>query len=116
LILENISKGQPAYNEETFAPVFSLFTFKDEMEAIRLANDCSYGLSGTVISNNIERAKSVALKLEVGNVYINESVASDPAIPSGGIKDSGYGRECYKDGLLEIINRKAICVTKPKFH
>jgi succinate-semialdehyde dehydrogenase / glutarate-semialdehyde dehydrogenase len=50
------------------------------------------------------------MKLEVGNVFINDAVGSDPAIPSGGVKDSGFGRECSKDGILEIINRKTICV------
>jgi succinate-semialdehyde dehydrogenase / glutarate-semialdehyde dehydrogenase len=75
-----------------------------------LANDIDYGLSGSVISSNLERAKSLAMKLEVGNVFINDAVGSDPAIPSGGVKDSGFGRECYRDGILEVINRKTICV------
>jgi len=50
------------------------------------------------------------MKLEVGNVFINDAVGSDPGIPSGGVKDSGFGRECYRDGILEVINRKTICV------
>lgn len=110
VILENISKDQPAYFEELFAPVFSLFSFKDDIDAATLANDSQFGLSGSVISTNLERAKSLAMKLEVGDVYINEAVGSDPAIPSGGVKDSGFGRECHRDGILEVINRKAICV------
>ena len=110
IILGNISKDQPAYNEELFAPVFSLFSFKEDKDAAILANDIDYGLSGSVISSNLERAKSLAMKLEVGNVFINDAVGSDPAIPSGGVKDSGFGRECYRDGILEVINRKTICV------
>jgi succinate-semialdehyde dehydrogenase / glutarate-semialdehyde dehydrogenase len=60
----------------------------------------------------MERAKAKAMQLEVGNVFVNEIVASDPAIPGGGVKDSGYGRECYKDGVHETINRKAIVYGK----
>ncbi len=110
MILENISKDSPSYQEELFAPVFVLFSFKDDLDAAHLANDNKYGLSGSIISTNLQRAKSLALKLEIGNVFINDAVGSDPVIPSGGVKDSGFGRECYKDGILEVINRKAICV------
>jgi succinate-semialdehyde dehydrogenase / glutarate-semialdehyde dehydrogenase len=80
------------------------------MEAVDLANATCYGLSASVFSRDYERAKIKALKLEVGNVFINEIVASDPAIPGGGVKDSGYGRECFSDGLHETLNRKAIVV------
>lgn len=77
-----------------------------------MANDTIYGLSASIFSRDIQRAKNKAMKLEVGNVFINDSVASDPAIPGGGVKDSGYGRECYKDGLHETINRKAVIIAK----
>ena len=60
----------------------------------------------------MKRAQSAAMQLEVGNVFINEILASDAAIPGGGVKESGYGRECYKDGLLETVNRKAIVIGK----
>lgn len=92
--------------------MFSLFKFKDDFEAINLANDSRYGLSASIFTKDIAKAKRKSLKLEVGNVFINEAVASDPAVPGGGVKDSGFGRECYKDGLFEIINRKAVLVGK----
>lgn len=112
LILENITKDQPAYCEELFGPVFSLFKFNDPLEMVELANATSYGLSASIFTEDMARAKREALLLDVGTVFINEMVASDPAIPGGGIKDSGYGRECYKDGVHETINRKAIVYGK----
>ena len=108
MIIENIAKDSPAYCEELFGPVFSLFRFKGASEAVEIANDSVYGLSAAVFTSNRARAEKKAMKLEVGQVFINEAVGSDPGIPSGGIKDSGYGRECYKDGLLETANRKSI--------
>jgi succinate-semialdehyde dehydrogenase/glutarate-semialdehyde dehydrogenase len=111
-VLENITKDQPAFYEELFGPVFSMFRFHDDMEAIELANCTNYGLSGSIFTQDNALAKRKALMLEVGNVFINEIVASDPAIPCGGVKDSGFGRECFKDGLHETMNRKAIVFGK----
>ena len=85
------------------------------MEAIELANATSYGLSGSIFSEDLERAHKRALMLECGNVFINEIVASDTAIPGGGVKDSGYGRECFSDGVHETLNRKAIIVGAGKW-
>ena len=112
MVLENIKKDMPAYKEELFGPVFSLFKFKDDFEAVNIANDSRYGLSASIFTKNMAKAKRKAIKLECGNVFINDAVASDPTIPGGGVKDSGFGRECYKDGLFEIINRKAILIGK----
>lgn len=112
MVLDNITKDQPAYKEELFGPVFSLFKFKDDFEAVTLANDSRYGLSASIFTKDLAKAKRKAIKLEVGNVFINEAVSSDPAIPGGGVKDSGFGRECYKDGLFEVVNRKAVLVGK----
>lgn len=112
MVIENITKEQPAYSEELFGPIFSLFKFSDDLEAIEIANATSYGLSGSIFTQDMDRAKQKAMQLDVGNVFINEIVASDPAIPCGGTKDSGYGRECYKDGLHETLNRKAIVFGK----
>ena len=92
--------------------MFSLFKFKEELEAVDLVNDTIYGLSASIFSRDLERAQNKAMKLEVGNVFINDIVATDPSIPGGGVKDSGYGRECYKDGLHETINRKSIIIAK----
>lgn len=110
LILENIKPGQPAFNEELFGPVFSLFNFQEDFESVDIANATPYGLNASVFTKNLEKAYRKAGKLEVGSVFINEAVATDPAIPGGGVKDSGYGRECYKDGLYETFNRKTIIV------
>ncbi|CDW82260.1 succinate-semialdehyde dehdyrogenase [Stylonychia lemnae] len=112
LVLENITKDQPAYCEELFGPVFSLFKIKSDHDAIDLANDSIYGLSASVFTQNIQRGRQAASFLEVGNVFINEAVSSDAAIPGGGVKESGFGRECYKDGLFETVNRKAVIVGK----
>ena len=108
MVLDNIPKKSPAYCEELFGPVFSLFKFKDGFEAVSIANDSVYGLSAAIFTTDRKRAERKAKMLDVGQVFINDSVASDPGIPSGGIKDSGYGRECFKDGLLEVSNRKSI--------
>jgi succinate-semialdehyde dehydrogenase/glutarate-semialdehyde dehydrogenase len=110
MIIDHVTSDQPAFYEELFAPVFSLFPFKTDAEALDLANSSSYGLSGCIFSENIERARNMALKLGVGNVFINDVMSTDPSLPSGGVKDSGYGRECYKDGLFEIMNRKTIVI------
>lgn len=112
MVIENITKEQPAFCEELFGPVFSLFRFHDSLEAIELANATPYGLSASIFTNDMNRAMNKARQIEVGNFFINEIVASDPAIPGGGVKDSGYGRECYKDGIHETINRKAIIFGK----
>ncbi len=106
LILENISKPQPAYSCELFGPVFSLFKYSDPLDAVEIANDVSFGLSAAIFSKNIKKAERMGEMIEAGSIFINELVMTDPSFPNGGIKDSGYGRECYKDGLFEISNRK----------
>ena len=79
---------------------------------MQIANDSRFGLSASIFTTDIGKAKRKAVKLECGNVFINEAVGSDPSIPGGGVKDSGFGRECYKDGLFETVNRKAILIGK----
>ncbi len=101
-----------AYDEELFGPVFTILRFKDIDESIFFANDNRYGLSANIFTKDVEKAKKVASELEVGNVFINEVAGSSPGVPTGGVKDSGYGRECYKDGLFETINRKGIVIGK----
>lgn len=112
MILENIPKDSPAYKEELFGPVLSFFKFRDDKEAIDLANDHVYGLGSAIFTKNIKKAKEKALQLEYGSVFINDFTVSDSAIPNGGTKDSGYGRECFKDGLLEVCNKKSIVIGK----
>ncbi len=107
-ILENIPTMAPAYREELFGPVFSLFKVKDVDEAVQLANKNDYGLGASVWSHDAELANEVALKMETGSVFINDWVKSDPALPFGGIKQSGLGKELGELGLKEFTNCKII--------
>jgi len=110
--LEDIHKDSPAYSEELFGPVFSFFRASSNDEFIELANDTVYGLGASIFSKNIDLAKKLALRIESGQVFINDITTSVSALPSGGIKDSGFGRECGKEGMIEIGNNKLIVVGK----
>lgn len=112
MILEDVPLESQAYKEELFGPVFTLFRFSEDKEAYKIANDIGYGLGSSIFSKNIEKAKERALQLETGHVSINDVTITDPGIPNGGIKESGYGRECYKDGLTAVCNKKSIIVGK----
>ena len=109
-ILENISQDMPAYKEELFGPVASLFKVKDENEAIEIANDSKFGLGASLWTNDAEKADRLARKIESGAVYINELVASSPYLPFGGIKSSGYGRELAETGIKEFVNKKTVSI------
>jgi len=110
-VLSNIQPGMPAYDQELFGPVASLFKVKSEQEAIELANDTSFGLGAAIFSANIENAKRIAEKeLEAGCCFINDFVRSDPRLPFGGVKESGYGRELSVYGLQEFLNIKTIYI------
>ncbi|WP_455365683.1 NAD-dependent succinate-semialdehyde dehydrogenase, partial [Kaarinaea lacus] len=107
-ILNNVSKGMPAYEEEIFGPVASIIYANNEQDAIRIANDSIYGLGGSVWTRNVERGERVARQIETGCVYVNGLVKSDPRLPFGGVKHSGYGRELCRHGMLEFANAKTI--------
>ncbi|NMB81238.1 MAG: NAD-dependent succinate-semialdehyde dehydrogenase, partial [Ignavibacteria bacterium] len=92
-ILDNLKKGMPAYDEEIFGPVASLIKAKDAEDAVSIANDSPFGLGASVWTSNIERAKKMATEIESGCVFINGMVKSDPRLPFGGVKNSGYVRE-----------------------
>lgn len=109
-VLANVKKGMPAYDEETFGPVSAIITVKNEEEAIRIANDTDFGLGAAVWTKDKERGEKIARQIDAGMVYINSIVASNPKLPFGGIKRSGYGRECSEHGLKEFTNIKTICV------
>lgn len=110
-VLENVSKGMPAYDDEIFGPVISFIRVKDEKEAIDIANDSRFGLAGAVFTQNVERGLNIAInKIRTGTCYVNGFVSSDPRLPFGGIKSSGYGRELAQEGIHEFINTKTICV------
>ena len=110
-VLENVTPGMPAYHEELFGPVAVLFRFKTEEEAIRLANDTVFGLGAGIFTSDIQKGKILAEKgLEAGCVFVNDFVKSDPRLPFGGIKESGYGRELSAIGIREFVNVKTVVV------
>jgi succinate-semialdehyde dehydrogenase / glutarate-semialdehyde dehydrogenase len=109
-VLTNVPKGSPAYSEELFGPVASIFRVKDQDEAIRLANDVRFGLGASAWTNDENEQQRFINELEAGMVFINKMVASDPRIPFGGVKQSGHGRELGLVGLREFLNTKTVWV------
>lgn len=110
-VLTNVKKGMPAYNEELFGPVAAIIEAKDEAHAIKLANDSIYGLGGGIFSRNKKRAEQIAAnEMQAGNCFVNAFVHSDPRLPFGGVKQSGYGRELSVFGIREFTNIKTVFV------
>jgi succinate-semialdehyde dehydrogenase / glutarate-semialdehyde dehydrogenase len=110
-VLTDVCPGMPAYEEEFFGPVASIFKARDEKEAIRIANDNIYGLGGAVFTQNIKRGEAIAAnELQAGCCFVNSSVKSDPRLPFGGIKQSGFGRELSHFGIREFVNIKTVYV------
>jgi succinate-semialdehyde dehydrogenase / glutarate-semialdehyde dehydrogenase len=107
-LLLNVQQGMPAFDQETFGPMAAIISAKDEAEAIALANNSEYGLAGSVWTADIEKGIAIARKITTGAVFINSLVKSDPRLPFGGIKKSGYGRELSRHGILEFVNAKTI--------
>jgi succinate-semialdehyde dehydrogenase / glutarate-semialdehyde dehydrogenase len=109
-VLTNVPKGSPAYSEELFGPVASIFRVKDQDEAIRLANDVRFGLGSSVWTNDDRERERFINELEAGMVFVNKMVASDPRIPFGGVKASGHGRELGLVGIREFVNAKTVWI------
>ena len=107
-ILTDIEPGMAAYHEELFGPVASFYRVKGEAEAIKLANDSPFGLGGTVFTSNKKRGENVAAMIDTGMVFINHPTWTQPDLPFGGTKRSGYGRELSALGVEEFVNKKLI--------
>lgn len=110
-ILKNVKPGMPAFDEELFGPVAALIKAKDENDAIDLANKSIFGLGAAVFTKNLEKGKTIAReKLNAGCCFVNDFVKSDPRLPFGGIKESGYGRELSPLGIKEFVNIKTVFI------
>lgn len=107
-VLTGVTKTMRAYSEELFGPVAVVYSVADEDEAVALANDSSFGLGGTVVSDDIEKAQRVADRIDTGMVWINHATWTEPDLPFGGTKRSGVGRELGAEGIREFVNRKRI--------
>jgi succinate-semialdehyde dehydrogenase/glutarate-semialdehyde dehydrogenase len=107
-VLTGIEPDNPAYREELFGPVASVYRVGSEEEAVQLANDTPFGLGSYVMTNDSEQALRVADKLETGMVYVNVVGADGAELPFGGVKRSGFGRELGRFGADEFVNKKLI--------
>lgn len=107
-LLTNVKKGMPVYDEETFGPVSVVIPFTDADDAIRIANDTEFGLGASIWTKDMELAGYMASKIESGSIFINGMTKSDPRLPFGGTKRSGYGRELSHFGIREFVNIKTI--------
>jgi succinate-semialdehyde dehydrogenase/glutarate-semialdehyde dehydrogenase len=110
-VLTDVAIGMPAYEEELFGPVAAVIPVESEEGAIETANDSVFGLGGGVFTRDIERGTEIAMdEIEAGSVFVNEVVRSDPRLPFGGVKESGYGRELSHFGIREFVNIKSILI------
>ncbi|MAT65455.1 MAG: succinate-semialdehyde dehydrogenase [Gammaproteobacteria bacterium] len=109
-ILDRVEPGMRAYSEELFGPVAIVIRAADEADAVRIANDSDFGLGGSVWTRDAERGERVARRLECGSAFVNGLVKSDPRLPFGGVKRSGYGRELSLLGIREFVNAKTVWV------
>jgi succinate-semialdehyde dehydrogenase/glutarate-semialdehyde dehydrogenase len=109
-VLADVRPGMPAFDEEVFGPVAALVRVADEEEAVRLANRSPFGLGAAVFTADPARGEAIARRLDAGCCFVNAAVKSDPRLPFGGIKASGYGRELGELGIREFVNAKTVWV------
>ena len=109
-IIKNLAPQMNIYHEETFGPVFSIYIIKDEEKAIKIANESAFGLGASLWTNDRERGIRLARRVESGAVFVNGMTKSDPRLPFGGIKKSGFGRELSHYGIKEFLNIKTFWV------
>jgi succinate-semialdehyde dehydrogenase/glutarate-semialdehyde dehydrogenase len=109
-ILTNVTPQMPVYHQETFGPVAAVIQVNSEAEAIRHANNIQFGLGASIWTKDNERGEKIAREIESGGVFVNGIVKSDPRLPFGGIKNSGYGRELSAYGIKEFVNIKTIWI------
>ena len=110
-LLDNVKPGMPAFDDEIFGPIASIIPVKDEAEAIKLANQTPFGLGGAVFTRDVEKGERIAAnEIEAGCCFVNDFVRSDPRLPFGGIKESGYGRELSEVGIREFTNMKTVYI------
>ena len=110
-VLTNVHPGMPAYDEEIFGPVAAIIEAESEKEAIGIANGSRFGLVSGVLTTDLARGERIAAEeIEAGMSFVNANVRSDPRMPFGGVKASGYGRECSYFGIREFVNIKSVFV------
>lgn len=109
-VLDRVQPGMAAFDEEVFGPVAAIIRVRDEKEAVQLANHSRYGLGGSVWTGDIERGERIIRQLQCGMGFVNAVVQSDPRLPCGGVKESGFGRELSVHGLREFVNLKSVWI------
>jgi succinate-semialdehyde dehydrogenase/glutarate-semialdehyde dehydrogenase len=109
-VITDVKLGMTLYHEETFGPVSAIIPVKNAEEAIHVANDSDFGLGGSLWTQDLVKGEAMARRIESGAVFINGMTASDPRLPFGGVKQSGYGRELSYYGIREFMNIKSIWI------
>ena len=114
MLISKVKPGMPLFDEEVFGPVTSFIVVRDEKEAVKLSNQSRFGLGVSLFTNDLDKAEKLVPEFDDGAVFVNEMVKSDPRLPFGGTKKSGYGRELSVNGIREFVNVKTVYIQK--FH